>query len=106
MKTKLSVLERITLLKIIPIPKEGNRLAFKMIYDLIGELSFSDKEYKDFGIAEKDNKISWIRSENKEIEIGDKLLEIIQNALKELDKAERLDNNLYFLHERFVVNNV
>jgi len=71
---KLNVLERITLLKIIPIPKEGNRMAFKMIYDFIGELSFSDQDYKDFGIIEKDNKIKWANSENKEIEIGDKPL--------------------------------
>ena len=102
MKTKLSVLERITLLKITPVPKEGNRLAFKMIYDFLGELSFSEKDYKDFGIIEKENKIAWTKTGNKEIEIGDKLLEIIQNVLKELDKTEKLDNDLYFLHERFV----
>ena len=106
MKTKLNVLERITLLKIMPIPKSGNRMAFKIIYDFIGELSFSDQDYKDFGIIEEDNKIRWTNSIDKEIEIGDKILEIIQNVLKELDKAEKLDNDLYFLHERFVVNNV
>ena len=93
-------------MNIIPIPKEGNRLSFKMIYDFLGELSFSDKDHKDFGIIEKDNRISWTNSVDKEIEIGDKLLEIIQNTLKDIDKAEKLNSDLYFLYERFVVNKV
>ena len=106
MKTKLNVLDRVNLLKIIPIPKEGNRLAFKIIYEFIGELSFSDKDYKDFGIIEQNDEIRWKMSIDKEIEIGDKVLDIIQRVLIELDEIGKLDRHLYFLYERFVANNV
>jgi hypothetical protein len=101
---KLNVGDRISLLKIIPIPKEGSRMTFKIIYDLISELSFSDKDYKDFKIIENEGHISWTGSKDKDIEIGEKATEIIQEALKELDKAEKLNSYLFILYEKFITD--
>lgn len=99
---KLNVGDRVALLKIIPLPKEGNRLTFKLIENLISEVSFSEKDFKDFGIIEKDGMIHWGKSEDKEIEIGEKAMEIIKDVLYELDKASKLDRYTYLLYEKFI----
>ena len=97
---KLSVIERITLMQILP--KEANYLTFKILINLKSALSFNEKEYKDFGMQEKDGQIHWKKSVNKEIEIGEKAKEIISSALMELDKAGKLTEVSYLLYEKFV----
>ena len=104
MKVKLNVGDRVTLLRIIPFPKEGGRLAFKLVNDFIEELSFSPKDFKDFKLVEKDRQVSWKSSKDKEIEVEDVILEIIKNTLKQLDKEEKLDRYSYLLYERFITN--
>ena len=104
MKIKLNVGDRVALLKIIPFPKEGNRLAFKLINDFMEDVSFSPKDFKDFKLIEKNNQISWKSSKDKEIEIVDVVLSIIRNSLTQLDKEKKLDRFSYLLYERFITN--
>lgn len=103
---KLHVIERVKLMAIIPFPKEGNRMAFKIIDDLQKELSFSEKEYKEFKIKEDKTtgQISWENGKEKEIEIGEIANEIICEALRKLDKAGKFDVFYYRLSQRFDID--
>ena len=98
---KFNVLERITLLGILP--AEGSYITFKLLANLKSELSFSEVELTELGIKESDGKIFWNKSEDKEIEIGDKAKEIIKEALKKLDEAGKVNNENAPLYERFML---
>jgi len=99
---KLDVLERITLMQILP--KESNFVTFKILISLKSALSFNEKEYKEFGMLENKEAgtIHWKKSVPKEIEIGEKAKDIICDALKELDKAKKLNEQTFALYDKFV----
>ena len=99
---KLHVLERITLLQILP--KEGSFATFKILIELKSALSFTEKEYKEFLIKEDiiTNTIGWKSSKEKEITIGEKGKEIICNALKKLSEEEKLNEVTFNLYTKFV----
>ena len=96
---KLNVLERIMLMQILP--TEGNYITFKMLIELKSALTFSEKEYKDSGMAEKDGQITWKKDSLKEIPIGEKMTEIIKTALKKVDDEGKINNQLFSLFEKF-----
>ena len=96
---KLNVLERIMLMQILP--TEGNYITFKMLISLKSALTFSEKEYKDAGMAEKDGQITWKKDSLKEIPIGEKMTEIIKTALKKVDDEGKINNQLFSLFEKF-----
>lgn len=98
---KLQVIERITLLQILP--KEGNYATFKILIELKSALSFTEKEYKEFKMSEKDGIISWGASKEKEVNIGEKGKQIIQEALKKLDQENKLTEVTYKLYEKFII---
>ena len=104
---KLHVIERIKLMQILPFPKEGSRMTFKIIDDLQKELSFSEKEYKDFKIIENKTtgQISWKNSIEKEIEIGPIASDIICNTLSMVDKAGKFDIYYFELSKKFNLDN-
>jgi hypothetical protein len=97
---KLSVLDRVTLLGILP--AEGNYLTFKIISDLKLRLSFSEEDIKNFNIRESDGRIFWDKSEDKEVEIGEKAFEIVKESLKKLDEAGKINEHNAPLYERFM----
>jgi hypothetical protein len=96
---KLNVLERIMLMQVLP--TEGNYITFKMLIELKSSLTFSEKEYKDLGIAEHDGQITWKKSSEKEIPIGDKMTEVIKGALKKIDDEGKINQQLFSLFEKF-----
>jgi hypothetical protein len=97
---KLNVLERIMLMQILP--NEGNYVTFKMLIELKSALTFSEKEYKDLGMAEKDGQITWKKQgTEKEIFIGDKMTEVIKAALKKLDDEGKVNLQFVSLFEKF-----
>jgi len=98
---KLQVIERITLLQILP--KEGNYVTFKILIELKSALSVTEKEYKEFKMSEKDGIISWGSSKEKEIAIGEKGKQIIQEALKRLDEEKKLTEVTFKLYEKFII---
>jgi predicted Holliday junction resolvase-like endonuclease len=102
---KLSVLERINLMGILPV--ESNFITMKILTELKSALSFSEKEIKDFKIEQKQvgevMRIFWDtkKEKEKEIPIGDQANIIIQNALKKIDKEGKVTEGIYPLFERF-----
>lgn len=99
---KLSVIERITLMQILP--KEGSYITFKILIELKSALSFNEKEFKEFGMVQKDTQIHWKKSVDKEIPIGEKAMDIIVSALKGLDQAGKLTEQTFALYNKFVKN--
>lgn len=99
---KLSVLERLTLLQILP--PEGNFVTLKIVRDLTGILAMNEKEYKEFNIQQKGKQITWNLkgSQEKEIEIGEKATDIIREALKKLDETKKLEQRHLSLYEKFM----
>jgi hypothetical protein len=86
---KLSVGERIRLLGILP--EKGNILTLKIVQTLHSDLSFSEKELKDWEIVTTEDRIQWNqKAKEKEVEIGDAAKEVIVTALKALDEKDEL----------------
>lgn len=77
---KLGIPERIRLLAILP--EKGNLLTIKIVRELREELSFSEKEHKDFGIRTLGNNIQWDdNAKPKNVKIGDQGKELIEKSL-------------------------
>lgn len=100
---KLSVLERIVLMGILP--QESNYVTHKIVTNLKMELSFSEKEIKDYKIVEKDGKMFWDDKleKPKDVEFGEKAKEIITEELKKLDEQKKINDLNASLYERFVL---
>mgnify|MGYP006921364737 CR=1 FL=1 len=103
---KLNVKERINLMQILP--AEANFVTFKILADLRAELSFSEKEIKDFKIAQQldeqgRGRITWDdkREKGKEVFFGPQALLIIKTALQKIDKDGRVTIDNVSLFEKF-----
>lgn len=105
---KLSVLDRILLLGLIP--AEGNYITYKILANLRQELSFSEKELKEFELKGDVNtetqKINYTwsdeKAKEKHFEIGAQALEIIRTALKKLDADGKINVQNSILYEKFM----
>jgi len=105
---KLNLLERFTILKILP--QEGNFATLKILNNLKSVLSPSEEEFKEFEIkphvvdGKQTDKIVWNAKgqEEREIEIGEKATDIIIESLKDLDKSKKLINEHFSIYEKFV----
>ena len=103
MKLKLNVLERIILLGLLP--KDENYLTFKLITQLKADLSFSDKEIKDWGITMlEDGRVTWKKTGDKQIEIGETIETMIVEKLKTVEKEKKINDENVSLYEKFVVD--
>jgi hypothetical protein len=86
---KFNVSERIRLVGILP--DKGNILTLKIVRTLRGDLSFSEKELKDWEIKSEDNRITWNNKvKEKEVEVGDTGKKLIVDILKDLDEKNEL----------------
>ena len=86
---KLDIGSRIRLLGILP--EKGNLLTLKIVRTLRDDLSFSEKEHKDFNIKAKGNQITWgDKCKPKTIEFGDQAKKLIVKSLKDLDEQGEL----------------
>jgi len=99
---KLNLIERITLLQILP--KEGNFVTLRIVRDLKTALSMTEKEFKEFGIKQEGANTSWNEkgNEEREIMIGEKATDIIVESLKALDKEKKLTDQHFTVYEKFV----
>jgi len=109
---KLNVLERIVLMGILP--ANASYANYKIITELKAALSFSEKELKKFGIKEltdpKTGKghTTWFQTANtqfKDIQMGEKVKEIIKVELEKLDKEGKINQDNISLYEKFVKPN-
>jgi len=96
---KLNVLERVTLMGLLP--AESNLVTFKILADLRKALSFSEKEIKECGIIQKEGRIFWKKSVDKEITFGEQARIIVNTALLKVDKEEKVNEGNYSLFEKF-----
>jgi hypothetical protein len=98
---KLTVLERMALLHALP--QEGNFATLKIVRKLREDLSFSEAEYKAWGIEELPNgRMSWKVNEEKELEFGEKATDIIVASLKKLNETDKLTVDHLSVYEKFV----
>ena len=69
-------------------------------------LGLKDKEFKEFGIKEVQGQVSWNNkgTQGKEIEIGEKITEIIVTQLKSLNDANppQLEQRHVSLYRKFI----
>ncbi len=99
---QLNVSERINLLNILP--QENDFVTLKIIRKLKDELSFSEEEIKLLNITSNEGRIKWRvdKSFEKEIEIGEKLTDIIVLELKKLNDSKKLHVTYMSLYEKFI----
>ena len=99
---KMNVLERLTLLQILP--KESNFATLMIVKNLTSSLGLSEDDYKEFEIKQEENQIIWNQkgNEEREIKIGEKATDIIIESLKKLDEEKKLTEQHFSLYEKFV----
>jgi hypothetical protein len=89
---KLSVLERIQLLNLLP--AEGSIVTLRLISELRLELGFSEKEIKTAEIKQdsQSGRITWKPDAAviKDVKIGDAAKAVVVDALKRMDKELKL----------------
>jgi IMP dehydrogenase/GMP reductase len=102
MKVKLSVLERITLLGVLP-PME-NYSTIKVVSDLHNKLGIGDKEAKQIDFKVEGDRVVWDPKKEKvgEFEIGAFESDIVRTSLEKLDKEKKLEARHISLWEKFV----
>ena len=103
-KMKLTILERITLLQILP--KEGDFITLKVLRDLGSVLGFSEEDHKKYKIVQNGDRVTWDNGKEEkdgsELEIGEKATEIIKEALLNMDKEKKLQANHMSVYEKFI----
>ena len=100
---EFTILERIILQGLLP--QEGDYITFGIIKGLRTELSFSEKEIKDFEIKQDGKSITWDSKKErvKKVEVGEKAQSIISEALKKLNDEKKINEQNVSLYERFVL---
>jgi len=99
---KLNILERFTILQILP--KEGNFVTLNIVRDLQKSLAPSEEEFKEFEIKQVGEQTTWNEKGivDKEIKIGEKSTDIIIEALEKLDKENKLTPQHMSVYEKFI----
>ena len=101
---KLTVLERMTLLGVLP--QADNFITMKIVGDLRNELSLSEEELKKLKVVQDGDIMQWddkIDNKNpKDVPIGLKATEVIVDALKKLDKEKKIEQRHMSLYEKFI----
>jgi len=104
---KLRIGERLILLGILP--NEGNFATLKIVRKLQAELSFDEKEFKEYSIVQEGDKVNWSAKKDiekpKDVVIGEKANDIIFEALKKLDNENKLTQDHFSLCEKFNILN-
>ena len=102
---KLNVRDRVILLSVLP--REGDILSLKILRKLREDLSFSEDEQRLFEFKQdlERGQVSWdpkCTDAEKEVMIGVRGLEIVKEALEELNKQKKLHVDMLELYEKFV----
>lgn len=99
---KLNVKERLMLLNILP--AENDFVTLKIVRNLQEDLSFNEKEVKEFEFKQEDKKMFWNNSKDieKDIQIGEKATDIIIEALKKANNEKKLTLDLMSVYEKFI----
>ena len=105
---KLTILERVTLIKMLPVNE--NFLTHKIVTDFKNQLYLSEKEIKDYEYKEiplENGKIrlAWNpeKAKEKDVVIGEKVKEIVSDILKKLDESKLINDDNASLYEKFIL---
>ena len=105
---KLTLSERFAALKILP--AETNFVTLKIVRDLQDSLALTEKETKKWEVESSVSPDGSVRTrwneqgvkEEVEIKIGEKATDVIVDALKALDKTNKLTTEHLSIYEKFV----
>ena len=104
---KLTIIERITLSPLLP--ESGSFVNLKLVREAREVLSFTQEEHDLYKFqTDPDNIIRWTIPENidpegTEIELSDVAMDMIKDALIELNNKEQLFERHLSLYEKFVI---
>jgi len=98
---KLSVVERLVLLELLP--KEGSFANLKLLRIARESLSFDEEENKALNIHQEGDRVIWNNNVNiiKDVTIGEVATQMIVKELEKLDKEENLKEEHLSLFEKF-----
>jgi len=99
---KLNVLERLLLLNLLP--AEGSYTNLKLMRKAKENLSFTEEENGLLEFKQEADQVRWADNavEDKEIDIGEIVTQIIVKKLKKLNDEEKLKSEHESLYEKFV----
>lgn len=101
---QLDVKERLMTLGILD-GMSGNFVTLKIVRTLQDELSFSETEISELGLSFSDGGAYWDdtkEGEPKDIDFGERAMEIMITALRRLDSTEKLTQQHISLYEKFI----
>ena len=101
MVTKLTILERLLLLGILP--PTGDLMTIRIVRKLRESLSFTEEELVTHNVEQHENgQVTWTEvGEPKEIELGAKAMDAVVKALEKLDKDGKVEEKHLTLFEKF-----
>ena len=99
---KLTVLERLLLLNLLP--KEGTFTNLKLLRVARENPSFTEEENEALKFKQENDQIIWVNGAvgDKEINTGEVVKGLIVKELKKLDKEEKLKDEYLSLFEKFI----
>jgi hypothetical protein len=100
---KLNVLERLVVSSLLP--EQGSFLNLKLIREAKEDLSFNEEEHKALEFKSTNGAINWNASANiiKDVQLGGVVRGVIEEALKDLDKQEKIEEKHFSLYQKFVL---
>ena len=102
MKVKLSVLERLMFMGVMP--TTGSVLDLRVSQDLRQRVGFDAKEQTEFEMTSGDGNVNWNNEKavEKEFEFELKEVELVRDALKKLNDSEQMTDNHVSLWDKFM----
>ena len=98
---QLSTLDR--LLLISALPEKGSFTTLRIVRNLREDLSFSEEEHAALNFTEDGDMVRWEPGADtpKEFEFGQKALECIERALKDMSESGEADEQFLAIWEKF-----
>ncbi len=99
---KLNIIERLTIMQILP--QQGNSKTLKLVKDFQGIIGLSQEELKKYEVVQKEaGRITWNveKEESKEITIDKPLMDIIVKQFEKLNNEERLPMEYLEVYNKF-----
>jgi len=101
---KLNIGERFAILNLLP--REASFANLKILRKLKEDLSFSEKEWREYGFEEAPNGgLRWkpeIANATKEVVVGEVANQMIVKKLKELNGQDKVPDDCFTIYEKFV----
>ena len=99
---RLTIKERLILLNVLP--REGDITSLRIVRQLRESLSFSEGDHERLGIKlGEEGKITWREDvpQESEVEVGRKAADLIEVALRDLDKQKKLTEDYLTVWDKF-----